>query len=220
MALLKLAAGPAIAALVAFGASGNAAANTVTFNGIADYDTVMISGGTGSPYQENGVTVTSIQPLGLLASDTRPGMVHLDDSGTDFTAGVAFTTGGIFDVLGFSFESLGFDFLGAAPVVMGNILLTGFVNGNEVVRDRVTASPLAGTFQTVTLGAGFMGLDRFVIEILYPTTGSGCGAPCGHINLDEVVLSDTPVSAVPLPASGLLLGLAAFGLWAFARRRT
>jgi len=201
------------------GMAGAASATTVGFNAIDDYDTAMTNGTWGMPYAENGFTVTPNDFWTIVASETRPGAAHLDDSGTDFTAGLTFTAGSVFDVLGFTFHSLGFDFLDEPRKVVGNILLTGFLNGQQVVRDHVTMSPVAGTIQTVTLDAAFRGLDTFVIEILYPLNGRNCGAPCGHIDLDEVVFSDIPVAPVPLPASGLLLGAGALGLAAAARRR-
>ncbi len=210
----------ALAAILGFaGLAGGASATTVSFDGIDDYDTAIVNDAWGVAYLENGVTVTPTDPWTLAASDTRAGSAHLDDGGTDFTAGLTFTAGTVFDVLGFTFESLGFDFLDEQRKVVGNILLTGFLDGRQVVRDHVTMSPVAGTIQSVTLDGAFRGLDTFVIEILYPLNGRNCGAPCGHINLDEVVFSDIPVAPVPLPASGLLLGAGALGLAALGRGR-
>jgi hypothetical protein len=208
-----------LSAILGFaGLAGGASATTVGFGAVDDYDTAMMNGTWGLPYSEAGFTVTP-NDWGIVASENRGGHAHLDDSGTDYASGLTFTAGTVFDVLGFTFESLGFDFLDEQRKVVGNILLTGFLNGQQVVRDHVTMSPVAGTVQTITLDAAFRGLDTFVIEILYPLNGRNCGAPCGHINLDEVVFSDIPVAPVPLPASGLLLGAGALGLAAFARRR-
>lgn len=206
-------------AFVATASVGVASATTVTFDKLPDYDTVMLDGGTGSPYVENGVTVTSTTPGGVLASYFAPGAAHLDDAGTDMTSGVLFRTGAVFDVLGFSFTSLGFDFYDEAPKVMGNIIIRGFLNGAQVVRDRVTMSPVFGTVQDIVLGAGFLGLDAFSIEITYPTTEAYCGAPCGHIDLDSVTFGGIAPAPVPLPASGLLLGAAALGLAGLRRRK-
>lgn len=209
-----------LSAILGFaGLAGAASATTVDFGGIDDYDTAILNDAWGMAYIEKGVTVTPTDPWTLAASDTRAGSVHLDDGGTDFTAGLTFTAGTVFDVLGFTFESLGFDFFDEQRKVVGNILLTGFLNGQQVVRDHVTMSPVAGTIQTITLDAAFRGLDTFVIEILYPLNSRNCGAPCGHINLDEVVFSDIPVAPVPLPASGLVLGAGLIGLAAAALRR-
>lgn len=207
------------AVLGVLGLAAPASATTVSFSGINDYGTAVLNDAWGVPYVENGVTVTPTDPWMLVASDTAAGSAHLDDAGTDFAPGLAFTTGTVFDVRGFTFQSLGFDFWDEQRRVVGNILLTGFLNGQQVVRDHVTMSPIAGTIQTVTLDAAFSGLDRFVIEILYPSNGWNCDAPCGHLDLDEVVFSDIPVAPVPLPASGVLLGAGAIGLAAFARRR-
>ncbi len=207
------------AAIIAIATACAASATTVTFDTLPDYDTVLSGGGTGSPYVEKGVTVTSTTPGGVLASYFTPGAVHLDDAGTDMTSGVLFRTGSTFDVLGFSFISLGFDFYDEAPTVIGNIILRGFLNGVQVVRDRVTMSPVFGTVQDIVLGAGFLGLDGFSIEITYPTTGAFCGAPCGHIDLDSVTFGGIAPVPVPLPASGLMLGAAALGFLAVRRRK-
>ncbi len=213
--LLKTAA----AASIAIASIGGASATTVTFDKLPDYDTVMAGGGTGSPYVEHGVTVTSTTPGGVLASYLTPGAAHLDDAGTDMTSGLMFRTGSVFDVLGFSFTSLGFDFYGETPKMMGNIVIRGFLDGTQVVRERFKMSPVFGTVQDIVLGAGFLGLDGFSIEINYPTTEALCGAPCGHIDLDSVTFGGIAPAPVPLPASGLMLGAAALGLAGLRRRK-
>ena len=100
----------ASASALCLGLAGAASATTMTFDAMPDYDTVMSGGGTGSPYVENGINATSTTSGGVMSSYFTPGTVHLDDSGTDATSGVMFTTGSVFDVLGFSFTSLGFNF--------------------------------------------------------------------------------------------------------------
>jgi hypothetical protein len=209
----------AAAAFFAIAGVDAASATTVTFDKLPDYDTVMLDGGTGSPYRENGVTATSTTPGGVLSSYFAPGAAHLDDGGTDMTAGVRFTTGSTFDVLGFSFTSLGFGFYDEAPTVIGNIIIRGFLDGAQIARDRITMSPIYGTVQDIVLGAAFAGLDAFSIEILYPTTEVQCDAPCGHIDLDSVTFGGIAPVPVPLPASGLMLGAAALGLLALRRRK-
>lgn len=191
------------------GLAGGASATTVGFGGLTE-DLV------DEAYVENGVTVRATIPGAVLGGG--PGSVHLDDAYA-YTSGVIFTTGGVFDVLGFTFESLGFIFYDEAPRVTGNIIIRGFLNGTQIVRDHITMSPIYGTIQSIVLDAAFTRLDAFSIEILYPDTEASCDAPCGHINLDEVVFSDIPVAPVPLPASGLLLGAGALGLAALGRGR-
>lgn len=208
---------PAAVALLAL--AGPASAVTVGFGAVDDFDTAMTNGTWGLPYTEAGFTVTP-SDWGIVASETRAGHAHLDDFSADYTSSLSFSNGSVFDVLSFTFVSLGFDFLDEQRKVVGNILLTGFLNGQQVVRDHVTMSPVSGTIQTVTLDAAFHGLDSFMIEILYPNAPN-CGAPCGHIDLDEVVFAGVSPAPVPLPASGLMLaaGAAGLGLAAAARRR-
>ena len=206
-------------AAFAIAMGGAATAATVSFDNLPDYDAVIQGGGTGSPYVEKGVTVTSTTPGGILASYFTPGAAHLDDSGTDLTSGLMFRTGALFDVLGFSFTSLGFSFQDEVPTVIGNIMVRGFLNGSQVVRDRVTMSPVFGTVQDIVLGAAFAGLDAFSIEILYPKTKAPCDAPCGHIDLNSVTFGGMTPAPVSLPASGLMLGAAALGLSGLRRRK-
>ncbi|MFN6952783.1 MAG: hypothetical protein ACK4NE_09370 [Albidovulum sp.] len=208
------------AGVVFAGFTGEGSATTVGFDGIDDYDTAIMNDAWGAPYRENGFTIAPTDPWTLVAGEYGPGAAHLDDSGTDFASGLSFTAGGtLFDVLSLTFESLGFDFIGRPRQIVGSILLSGFLGGQQVASSQVTMSPISGTFQTVAPGAAFRGIDTFVIELLYPSNVRNCGAPCGHLNLDEVVFSDIAVAPVPLPATGLLLGAGALGLAAFARRR-
>lgn len=209
----------ASASALCLGLAGAASATTMTFDAMPDYGTVMSGGGTGSPYVENGITATSTTAGGVMSSYFAPGTVHLDDSGTDATSGVMFTTGSVFDVLGFSFTSLGFNFWDDTPNVVGNVFIQGFLNGQRVVQEHITMSPVFGTVQDIVLGAAFAGLDAFSIEILYPNTEAYCDAPCGHLDLDSVTFDGIAPSQVPLPASGLLLGAAALGLAGMRRRK-
>ncbi len=141
-------------------------------------------------------------------------------SGTEHASGVTFTTGSVFDVLGFSFISLGFNFYDEAPTVVGNIIIRGFLDGVQVVRDRVTMSPVFGMVQDIVLDSAFAGLDAFSIEIIYPNTKDWCDAPCGHFDLDSVTFNGVAPASVPLPGSGILLGAAALGLFGLRRRKS
>ena len=207
----------AAASVLCLGMAGAASATTMTFDNLGDNS----SGGFDVPYIENGITAAAIDSWGgILGGYGTAGAVHLDDSGTGYTSGVMFTTGSVFDVLGFSFTSLGFNFWDEAPNVMGNIFIQGFLNGQKVVQEHITMSPVFGTVQDIVLGAAFAGLDAFSIEILYPNTEAFCDAPCGHLDLDSVTFGGIAPSPVPLPASGLLLGAAALGLAGMRRRKS
>lgn len=199
----------ATAVALVFGQLVPASATTITFDDLTQdlYD---------ESYVEQGVTVTATDPGSVLGGGA--GSIHLDDAYA-YTSGVSFTTGSVFDVLGFSFTSLGFSFWDEAPKVVGNIIISGFLNGAQVARDRITLSPVYGTVQNITLGAAFAGLDEFIIQILYPNTEVLCDAPCGHLNLDSVTFAGVDPVPVPLPASGVLFGTAIAGLWLTRRRR-
>lgn len=192
-----------------------AEANTVTFDNLPSYFDVLSSGTTGSPYVENGVTVTSTQATGVLAWDTAPGLAHIDDSGTDFTSGLMFTMGSAFDAVSFTLTSLGYDFWDIPDPLSDNIFVTGLVGGATVATASFTLSDIYLDVQTFLLGSAFTGLDALLIELNYPVNSAACGAPCGHFDLDEVVLAP-----VPLPASALLLGGALLGFGFFRRRQS
>lgn len=208
----------AAAALVGLAAAGSEAA-TVTFDSLPGYGDVISSGGTGSPYVENGVTVTSTTPDGFLAWWTNPGAAHIDDSGTEFTSGVMLTMGQAFDAISFTITSFGYDWFETPGPLSNNIFVTGLAGGATVASAGFTLSSLFGDVQTFSLGAAFSGLDALLIELAYPINTAACGAPCGHFDLDEVVLSAVGPAPVPLPASGLLLAAAGLGLALIRRRK-
>lgn len=195
-----------------------AEANTVTFDSLPSYFDVLSSGTTGSPYVENGVTVTSTQSSSVLAWYTGAGAAHIDDSGTDFTSGLIFTMASAFDAVSFTLTSLGYDFLDVPGPLSNNIFVTGMAGGATVATASYTLSDVYLDVQTFLLGSAFTGLDALLIELQYPVNTALCGAPCGHFDLDEVVLAASGPAPVPLPASGLLLGAAILLLSARKRR--
>ncbi len=199
--------------------AGPLSANTVTFDALPDYDTVLGSGGTGSPYVENGVTVTATTPGGVLASYFTPGTAHLDDSGTDMTSGLMFTMGRAFNAVSFSLISLGYDFMEIPGPLTDNIFVTGIAGGSTVASASYTLSDLFLDVQTITLGSAFSALDALLIEIAYPRNEAMCGAPCGHFDLDEVVLTATTPAPVPLPPAAPMMAAAGLALFALGRRR-
>jgi len=211
----------AVAATVAalaltLGATGAATANSVTFDSLPDYGTVLGSGGSGSPFVEDGITVTATN--GILAQYFTPGTAHLDDSGTDITSGLIFTMASPFAAVGFSLISLGYDFFDVPDPLSDNILVTGFSGGNAVASAGFTLSDIFGQMQSLALGPAFAALDALLIEIVQPQNSALCGAPCGHLDLDRVDLTPMP-AAVPLPPALPMLAAAGLALAALTRRR-
>ena len=191
-------------------------ANTVTFDSLPDYATVLGSGGGGSPFVEDGITVNATN--GLLAQYFTPGTAHLDDSGTDITSGLIFTMATPFTAAGFTLVSLGYDFFDVPDPLSDNIRVTGLAGGAAVASAGFTLSDVFGQVQSFSLGAAFTALDALLIEIVFPQNSAMCGAPCGHFDLDEVVLNPVP-AAVPLPPALALMGAAGLALAGLARRR-
>lgn len=193
-----------------------APANTVTFDSLPDYGTVLGSGGSGSPFVEDGITVTATN--GILAQYFTAGTAHLDDSGTGITSGLLFTMASPFAAVGFSLISLGYDFSDVPGPLSDNIVVTGFSGGSAIATAGFTLSDIFGQVQSFSLGAAFTALDALLIEIVYPQNSALCGAPCGHFDLDQVVLNPTP-AAVPLPPAMALMGAAGLALAGLTRRR-
>lgn len=189
-----------------FMATGASAA-TITFDNLP---TLAEFFGSGSPsvYVENSITATA---PGDFASHDVAGAVHLDDSGTSFPSKVSLTTGGIFDGIGFDVISDGF-----AEAPYQNILVKGFLAGSLAATSTFAMNAISGTSETVSLGAGFGGID--MLQISASALGGGFCAPCGHFNLDAVTISD-PISPVPLPASLPLFGLAIGAIFMVGRRK-
>lgn len=192
------------------------AANTVSFDSLPDYGTVLGSGGSGSPFVEDGITVNATN--GLLAQYFTPGTAHLDDSGTDITSGLIFTMASPFTAASFTLISLGYDFFDVPDPLTDNILVTGFSGGSAVASAGFTLSDVFGQVQSFSLGSAFAALDALLIEIVQPLNSALCGAPCGHFDLDQVVLNPVP-AAVPLPPALALMGAAGLALVGVSRRR-
>ncbi len=166
-----------------------------------------------STYVENGTAAKAIGRS--LAYFGQPGFAHIDDSGTGLASGLDLTMGGLFDAVGFSLVSLGYNFRDPPGPYSDNIVVTGFQGGSIVSTATFLLGDIAGTVQSILLGPGFTGLSKLRIELLYPASTAMCDAPGGQRDLDNVTLNAAGPAPVPLPASGLLLlgaGLAVGGL--------
>ena len=194
-------------------------ATTVTFDALPDYGTALddyFNTGSFTPYVENGVTVTPTD--GLLAWYTAPGLAHMDDSGTDFASGLLFTMATTFDAVSFSLISLGFNFFDEHGPLGETIHVTGFAGGSTVAFADYVMSGDYLDDQSFTLGSGFSALDALLIEIVYPANAPYCDAPCGHFDLDTVVLAPI-VPTVPVPPAVAMMGVAGLALFGIRRRR-
>lgn len=169
------------------------AASAATMN----FDLLPDEGAQLASYSENGIKATAIG--GVLAYEGQPGYAHIDDSGTGLAYGLDFNMGGLFDAVGFSLISFGYDFLGAPGPLSDNVFVSGYIGNALVSSTSFILSDIAGTAQAIQLGQGFLGIDRLRIELLYPNNTAACGAPCGHFDLDWITLNGP--AAVPLPAT-------------------
>ncbi len=185
-----------------------ASAATITFDNLPDMD-AFYANASPKTYVENNITATAI---GDFAWHRVSGAVHLDDYGTGFPSLVSLSTGMIFDALSFDIFSGGF-----ADDPYSNIMVQGFLGGVSVATSIFTMNAVEGFGETFALGQGFGGIDLLQISAVSPSGGGYC-APCGHFNLDAVVLADT-LPAIPLPATLPLLALAIAGVYGAARRK-
>lgn len=202
------------AGLFLFLASGvsASAATVLTFDGVSSdpYDGPQT-------YVESGVTVS-----GRPAYYGTPGVVHMDDAGTPFSQTISVTTGADFsalavDIIGLPQESYFESEDGEIPVAHRNVWFRGYLDG-ALVAELGYSSGLLGSDRQVRFGPEFGTLDAFTIsaetEFL---AGMLCrDAPCGHFEVDNLIVGapDEVLAPIPLPASGLAL-LAGLGvLWA------
>lgn len=183
-------------------------ASTMTFDnlGYPDYS----EPGDGLTWVENGITARSLDG-GIIGNYFTPGTAHVDDTGTEFASGMAFTMGKRFTSAVFTSIALGYDMWFQTRLPF-NVVLTGYFMGERVAQKAFQLSDDDGKVQNFALLAGATAFDKVTLRLIYP---NGCaGAPCAHFDLDQVELA-----AVPLPAAGAALGAGLLALAGVARRR-
>lgn len=183
-------AGILAAAILALPAAPLAA--TMSFAGLGD----GAGPGTALPYVEDGISATPTD-AGTLGYEGASGAAHLDAFGTPFTSGIAFTMASPFDFV--SLDVTGFDpaWVGVPPSTpFDNVKFEGFRGGSLVDEAFFSTGNSAGTFHVslADLGGGFVGLDELRVINLDPTTLAICsGAPCLHVDIDNLTLSPVPL---------------------------
>ncbi len=156
------------------------------------------------------------------------GYVHLDDGGSPFSDFVSFTGPSRFNVVQLDLFGLGSELLTPVdPMATDytrtpylNVVFKGFRDGGIVAQTFFSTGATPQSFLGLTLGNLFTNLDKFVISVVSPALAPGqfCSDyPCGHVNVDNVVLA----SVVPLPATVAMMGgaLALMGMFGMRRRR-
>lgn len=179
----------------------------------ANATTLTFDAGSGAPfssYTESGYNVTD----GSHYITADAGSMHFDISGGPYSATrtISAISGAVFSVasldIGSIWPSLATGGLLGPP--MANISFTGFLSGASVAYAWGSSEIGNNTFN---FGSAFSKIDSFIIA------GFGSGnvdyrqGIDVHFTIDNIVLT-----AVPLPASALMLGAALGGL-GFARRR-
>ena len=181
-----------------------------------NFDALPDEGAQLTTYTENGITANALG--GVLGFFNNPGFAHIDDSGTGFAFGADFTMAGLFDAVGFSLVSFGFNFFERPGPLSDNLFVSGYL-GDTQVGSASFALGDAFSAQSFTLGSAFAGIDRLRIELLYPISEAYCDAPCSHFDLDSVTLNAVGIAPVPLPPTLALTAAAGIGLWGLRRRR-
>lgn len=166
----------------------------------------------GSTYVEGGITATTLDAGAIIANYFTPSSAHIDDSGTEFTSGIAFAAGKLITSATFSAIALGYDMFEGRKKPF-NVLISGMFMGNTVATARYALSDDFGKSQIFSLIAATGGFDSVSIQLLYPEKDCW-GAPCAHFDLDQVDLA-----LVPVPATGLALGTGLAVLLGAGRRR-
>lgn len=200
-------------ALFAFSAMTQVAAAAT----VLTFDTLPVGDLVPDIYTEKGVTVS-----GNPSSYDRAGVVHMDDAGTFFSSLISISTGGLFsalavDVLGLQQESYLETEDGLVPAAHDNVWFRGYVGGN-LVSEFGYSSGFDGFDAQVRFGPSFGSLDLFTISAeTRLASGVIClDAPCGHFELDNLIVGTVgeTLAPVPLPAAGwlLLAGVGAMGV--------
>ena len=185
------------------------------------FDAVSDEGAFEFSYSENGVTGSTSD--GVLAHKLgNPGSVHLTDDGTGFASSISFVTTGLFNAVRFDIDGVNnycADLSCNAPEAFNNVKVVGERDGIIVANSSFYSEEGA---RTHLFGSDFMNLDRLTISVLLPddVDNSTCAflAPCSFFDLDNLVLEQVDISAVPLPA-GLPLYGAGVGILALMARR-
>jgi hypothetical protein len=178
--------------------------------------------GASPAYAEAGITATD-SGFGP-AYWARPGVLHMDDSGTFCPQSVTFATARPFDAVSVDILPLSSWYCAdpgncAATDPYDNVLWEGLVGDTVVASD---AFFMGTTDSTYVFGEAFRTLDELRVSALRPDIariGGECfDAPCAHFELDNLVLAPVPLpAAVWLFASGIGALAAAGG--AFHRSR-
>lgn len=184
---------------------------TLTFDDVSGGQSGCdFAGGNPDTIVERGFTISGCPEYHSLV-----GAVHLDDTGTTFGNSVTISTNRLFDAI--SLDVYGYGSIFLAPdndgndhsLAYNNVLFEGFINGVVVSTQHFSTGITGGLF-SVFFESGFIGIDALTISQRLPSAAefaayphSYCGdAPCNHIDIDNLVVS---ISPVPLPASVFLL---------------
>lgn len=217
---------------------GDAAAATMTFTGIH-------AGCGAAPevfqgHVEDNIVATP-RGFGTMAAAGTPGVGHMDDGGTGCARSADFElfalAGLLPDGTAFSFDRRRFD---AASVQMRPFATAFCAPGRdeaeffcgdayenvrwEGFRDEVLVAShtfFVGTGAPYLLSFGdlFRNLSSLRLTALLPVEGGRCDdSPCGHFEIDDLVLTAVGLSPVPVPAALWLLLSALAGLGAMRRR--
>ncbi len=192
--------------------SSNSRAVTMTFDNLPDM------GARATTYNENGITATPVN--GDLAFFIKPGVAHVDDFATSFTASIDFTMDGLFVPVSFDIISYGFN----SSTPFNNVSVEGFLDGVVIASNEFSTSPVFETTNTFNLLSSFSEIDTLRISTLTLVDEEECNfaQPCVHFDIDNVNLmsvATVDIAPVPLPAGFLLMGSALAGLGLFRYKK-
>ncbi|MGJ8584606.1 MAG: hypothetical protein ACSHXD_10965 [Marinosulfonomonas sp.] len=162
------------------------------------------------------------------------GALQLTDDGGRKSAAIAKVDGGTFDAVSVDMTGVQRAFNSGSPVKFNNYKWNGYRNGQVVASD---AGGLDNwnNFTGYSFGSEFAGLTKLelvltgpdgpysVVNLAFGRPAPGttyCDLWCAGIAIDNLVLTDSVISAVPVPGGLVLMGSAlGLGLIGFGRRR-